>query len=345
MNRLFLFSGHSSDNSTVIPHLPIALDTVISNYRQQGAFVKEKVQDNRASEESIERVTESFLRSPKKSVHCASCELEMWSMTVWRVLQKRLHMKPYCLHLLQFLKPTDHIDRTNFCIKMQNAMTEEGFLDRVVFSDESMFHISGKVHRHNVCIRSTENPHEMVQHEGTFPRSMFFAQCSQERFMGLSFSMKTLWQEQVIWKCYRHGSSLDCRKMNHRTSLCSRMGLPCIHLDVRRWLNSVLTHWWIGWGAHEDLMFCPWPAQSPDLTFCGYFLWGYVKDKVFVPPQPVSIPDLKNKLPQLCRPSHLTCCMAGIGLSPRCVLCDEGCTHQTFVGMYHKLVELLFHFY
>jgi hypothetical protein len=37
---------------------------------------------------------------------------------------------------------------------------------------------------------------------------------------------KTLWREQVIWKCYRHGSSLDCRKMNQRTSLCSRMGLP-----------------------------------------------------------------------------------------------------------------------
>jgi len=37
--------------------------------------------------------------------------------------------------------------------------------------------------------------------------------------------------------------------------------------------------------------------------------------------------------------------MAGIGLWPRCVPCDEGCTHRTFVGMYHKLVELLFQFY
>ena len=41
---------------------------------------------------------------------------------------------------------------------------------------------------------------------------------------------------------------------------------------------------------------CPWPARSPDLTPCDYFLWGYVKDKVFVPPQPVSIPDLKNRI-------------------------------------------------
>ena len=39
-----------------------------------------------------------------------------------------------------------------------------------------------------------------------------------------------------------------------------------------------------------------WPARSPDLTPCDYFLWGYVKDKVFVPPQPVSLPDLKNRI-------------------------------------------------
>ena len=39
-----------------------------------------------------------------------------------------------------------------------------------------------------------------------------------------------------------------------------------------------------------------WPARSPDLTPCDYILWGYVKDKAFVPPQPVSIPDLKNRI-------------------------------------------------
>jgi hypothetical protein len=47
MNQLFLFNGHSGDNLTAIPHLPIALDAGIGSFRQQGAFVKEKVQDGR----------------------------------------------------------------------------------------------------------------------------------------------------------------------------------------------------------------------------------------------------------------------------------------------------------
>jgi hypothetical protein len=68
------------------------------------------------------------------------------------------------------------------------------------------------------------------------------------------------------------------------------------HLDVCRWLNNILPHGWIGKCAHEDLIFCPWPAPFADLTHCDYFLWGYVKDKVFVPPLPASIPDLKNRI-------------------------------------------------
>jgi len=61
---------------------------------------------------------------------------------------------------------------------MQDAMTEEGFLDRVVFTDESTFHSSGKVNRHNVRTWGTENPHEMVQHERVSPEINVFCTMS-----------------------------------------------------------------------------------------------------------------------------------------------------------------------
>jgi len=32
---------------------------------------------------------------------------------------------------------------------------------------------------------------------------------------------------------------------------------------------------------------------TPDATPCDFFLWGYVKDQVYVPPLPASIPELK----------------------------------------------------
>jgi len=34
-------------------------------------------------------------------------------------------------------------------------------------------------------------------------------------------------------------------------------------------------------------------TQSPDANPCDFYLWGYVKDQVYVPPLPASIPELK----------------------------------------------------
>ena len=215
-------------------------------------------------------------------------------------------MKPYRLQLLQFLKPTDHIDRSNFCIKMQDAMTE-GFLDRVVFSDKSTFHISGKVHRHNVRIWGTENPNEMVQHERASPKINIFCAMSTRTVDGPFFFREDTVTGTSYLEMLQTWLLPRLQEDEPEDFIMQQDGAPphfC--LDIC-WLNDVLPRRWIGRGPHEDLMFCPWPARSPDLTPCDYFLWGYVKDKVFVPPQPMSIPDLRTELPRLWRPSHLTC--------------------------------------
>ena len=39
-------------------------------------------------------------------------------------------------------------------------------------------------------------------------------------------------------------------------------------------------------------MLFTWPPLSPYATPCDFFLWGYVKDQVYVPPLPASIPEL-----------------------------------------------------
>ena len=38
------------------------------------------------------------------------------------------------------------------------------------------------------------------------------------------------------------------------------------------------------------------PPRSPDATPCNFFLWGYVKDQVYVSPLPASIPELKVQI-------------------------------------------------
>ena len=49
--------------------------------------------------------------------------------------------------------------------------------------------------------------------------------------------------------------------------------------DVRRFLDAAFPNRWIGRDGPT-----PWPPRSRGITCLDFFLWGYVKDKVFSTP-------------------------------------------------------------
>ena len=51
---------------------------------------------------------------------------------------------------------------------------------------------------------------------------------------------------------------------------------PHFALSVRAWLDQKFLERGLGRrGSHE------WPARSPDLTPCDFFLWGWAKEEVY----------------------------------------------------------------
>jgi len=48
--------------------------------------------------------------------------------------------------------------------------------------------------------------------------------------------------------------------------------------------------------GQEDYALMRWPPRSPDLTPCDFFLCGFVKDAVFVPPLSANLEDLRNRI-------------------------------------------------
>jgi len=54
---------------------------------------------------------------------------------------------------------------------------------------------------------------------------------------------------------------------------------------VRRFLDAIFPNRRIGRDGPK-----PWPTRSPDITPLDFFLWRYVKDKVFSTP----VPDITN---------------------------------------------------
>lgn len=61
-------------------------------------------------------------------------------------------------------------------------------------------------------------------------------------------------------------------------------------------MNESLPHRWIGRRGNEDQVLHLWPPRSPDLTPFDYFLWGDVKEAVYVPPLPTTVDDMQNRI-------------------------------------------------
>ena len=61
-------------------------------------------------------------------------------------------------------------------------------------------------------------------------------------------------------------------------------------LETRAWLDQHLPNRWIGRRGPIE-----WPARSPDLTPPDFFLWGYLKDKVYAH-KLTNLDDLKSKI-------------------------------------------------
>ena len=60
---------------------------------------------------------------------------------------------------------------------------------------------------------------------------------------------------------------------------------PCWRSHVRHFLGATFPNRWTGRDGPT-----PWPQRSQDITLVDFFLWGYVKDKIFSTP----VPDITN---------------------------------------------------
>ena len=96
-------------------------------------------------------------------------------------------MRPYKLQFVQALKADDKRKRIQFCINMQQELEEDQFDEKLVFSDEAIFHTSGKVNKQNVRIWGLENPHESLEQVRDSRKVNFFVQFPRNMFMAPTF--------------------------------------------------------------------------------------------------------------------------------------------------------------
>ena len=248
------------------------------------------------SSEDISRVEVNVQEEPQLSVRARAHRLHLSSSNVQRILRSDLKLHPYKPRLLQELSDEDFAHRMTFCEEIVELLDSDAdFLNKLVFTDEAHFHLSGEVNRHNLRYWAAENPDFVLTQPLHSPRVTVWAGVWAGGFLGPIFFNETIngsrYLEMLRDEVLPRLKEID--DFNANRLIWQQDGAPPHwYRPARLWLDEHFGQQWMGRNGPMA-----WPPRSPDLTACDYWLWGHVKQIIHVyQEQPENISDLKEKI-------------------------------------------------
>lgn len=200
-------------------------------------------------------------------------------------LWKRYGLHPFHHRKVQGLIENDGLARVTYCQRINQKLVEDpGFLDKVLWTDESMFTREGVFNSHNQHMWAEENPHSkrVNSYQHKFSINMWAG------IIGSKLIGPIIFPNRLNSIYYLNFLSNELNELledvdleTRRTMWFQHDGCPA-HFGnaVKQWLNQNYPDRWIGRGSNV----LAWPARSPDLTPLDFFLWGTLKEKVYSRP-------------------------------------------------------------
>lgn len=239
------------------------------------------------SPQNIERVRAAVLQSPKRSARKQALALGISRRSLHRILHSELNFHPYKMCVVQQLSARDYLTRRTSCEDMLATIPRDAI---VFFSDEAHFHLSGCVNKQNMRYWSDTNPRQLHQRPLHSDRVTVWCALSRVGIIGPYFFPVTVNSERYVTMLQDFFQpALEAMQLQDTwfqqdgaTAHTARVTMNFLRQTFPERLIS----------RSGDLN---WPARSPDLAPCDFFLWGYLKSKVYCN-RPNTLEDLRNNI-------------------------------------------------
>lgn len=248
------------------------------------------------NEEKSLDVLQSFVENPHETLRSAALQHDIHHTSVLKIL-KRNKFHPYKMRLVQELNEDDPDRRIEFCETMMEMITENPqFLGNVVFSDEATFQLNGNVNRHNFRYWCDTNPHWMNETHTQYPQKLnVWAGIVDDTIIGPFFiegNLNAQKYEQLLRNQIVPAIQAVKGDDFQNTWFQQDGAAPHFAVNVRGYLNETFFERWIGRRGTIE-----WPPRSPDLSPLDFFLWGYLKDRVYRT-NPENLDELRRRIIQ-----------------------------------------------
>lgn len=232
-----------------------------------------------------------------KSVRKLSAETQVKKTTVHVILKKELHLKPYKMQCHQELSPQDKDRRLLFCRRIKNmSSADQILLNNIIFSDECHIYLKGMPNRQNYRNWSPTKPNDFFEKPLHSPKITVWCGLSGNKIYGPYFfeDPETEQPEVINSDTYLKMLTTIFPNNTYPDEWFQQDGATAhTARNTISWLKARFSQRLI---SHRSDF--PWPARSPDLSPLDFFLWGFVKEKVFRT-APSNIAQLKNEVRQV----------------------------------------------
>lgn len=235
-----------------------------------------------------DQIFDYFERNPRASTRDAARRFNVSQYAVWKLLNNA-KMHAYHFQPVQHLEEADALPRRNFCEwLLSNQHTN------ILWTDESMFTRVGLYNCHNEHWWAYRNPHVIREDHFQVRFSVnVWAGVIGDRILGPYFI-----EGRLTGGTYLEMLQGVIEEMLEDVPLAFLQNFyfqhdgapPHYAREVRQYLDEQFPSHWIGRGGPVA-----WPARSPDLTPCDFYLWGDVKRLVYIQ-EPQSREELKNSI-------------------------------------------------
>lgn len=272
----------------------------VKNFSSTGNLEKKKPGRSLTTATTTEKVEEAkqiIENNPKVSVRRLAQQLGTSTGSAHTILTKKLKLFPYKIQICQKLKEGDYECRVRFCVWLKEKLNEDAnFLGRLIMSDEAHFSLNGCVNRQNLRFWATENPKETMEVPLHSLRVTVWCALTETSIIG-PFFFETPDGQTTTVNGERYGAMLreyfipEADNMDLVNPFFQQDGATChttrVNMTIlrERFPRQVISRF----GDVE------WPARSPDLSPLDFFLWGYLKGRVYRE-NPTTLDQLKEAI-------------------------------------------------
>lgn len=249
------------------------------------------------TQENINMVRNILNENPTVSTRRNDSELSQSSFS--RITRLDMKWHPYRIRIRHELKPQDFQRRMNFCRWFSAQCHNPRFLYNFVIGDEACFSMNGRVNSHNVRMYAEKgNPppfnYDVSSERGKW--SVWAGICGNGTLVGPFFFDRNVNGGSYLELINNHVMPALMRAYGDVGGIWwAQDGAPAHRSRlVRNRLRELFGRNVISMGHDIE-----WPARSPDLTPLDFFLWGYLKSKVYRTP-PNNLLDLRTRIEDCC---------------------------------------------